>query len=108
MVCAKEYLDGLVKGPWAGDRFRITGADEMPPLKGGKGWKDVTKDVNRLLRHLLRHEFPKMGCETEDDEKEDGGIEKGENQDCEKKVDDKKEDEDHAAGGGLRGENGAK
>ncbi|KAM5542354.1 hypothetical protein V8D89_003813 [Ganoderma adspersum] len=93
MECGEEYLDGLVKGPWVGDRFRITSADEMPPLKGGKEWKDVTKDVNRLLRHLLRHEFPEKDCETEDDEKVGGGAEKGENQDDREELDEKNDGE---------------
>ena len=108
MGCGEEYLEGLIKGPWAGDRFRITTAGEMPTLKGGKEWKDVTKDVNRLLRHLLRHEFPEQGCETEDDEKGDDETKKDENQNGEKEVDEKKEDEDHVAGEGLGGENEAK
>ncbi|KAM5542358.1 hypothetical protein V8D89_003817 [Ganoderma adspersum] len=55
MYCGREFVNGLVKGPWAGDRFRITSADEMPPPKGGKEWKGVTKDseVNTLLCHLF-------------------------------------------------------
>ncbi|KAI1789081.1 hypothetical protein LXA43DRAFT_1155718 [Ganoderma leucocontextum] len=57
MGCSEEYEDRIAKGPWAGDRFRITSAADMPQLKGGKEWKDVTKEVNRLLCHLWGNEM---------------------------------------------------
>lgn len=66
MACSGEYEDRLAKGPWAGDQFRITSEADMPPLKGGQEWKDVTKDVNRMLRHLWNGEM---------DENEDEGEE---------------------------------
>ncbi|KAI1795039.1 hypothetical protein LXA43DRAFT_61815 [Ganoderma leucocontextum] len=71
MRCGEEYIDKLVKGPWAGDRFRITSADEMPPVKGEKKWKDVTKEVNTLLCHLLGREMPEE--DHEDGEALPGG-----------------------------------
>ncbi|KAI1795045.1 hypothetical protein LXA43DRAFT_882314 [Ganoderma leucocontextum] len=67
MWCGEEYIDKLVKGPWAGDRFRITIADEMPWLKGGKEWKDVTKDVNALLCHLLGREMAEEEVARDDE-----------------------------------------
>ncbi|PIL37571.1 hypothetical protein GSI_01265 [Ganoderma sinense ZZ0214-1] len=47
----KDDEERLVRGPWAGDRFRITSAAEMPllKLKGGKEWKDVTEELAMLL-----------------------------------------------------------
>ncbi|TBU45172.1 hypothetical protein BD309DRAFT_989711 [Dichomitus squalens] len=75
MVCKAKYRDILVQGPWAGDRFRIVSADSMPAPKVGTEWKDVTKDVNRLLRHLWRHEMNDDAVHSEDDEENREGSE---------------------------------
>ncbi|KAI0722527.1 hypothetical protein C8Q76DRAFT_670580 [Earliella scabrosa] len=54
--CGDEYMERLVKGPWAGDRFCIATLKEMPLLKigAGKEWKDVTAEVDELLLHLWK------------------------------------------------------
>ncbi|PIL37570.1 hypothetical protein GSI_01264 [Ganoderma sinense ZZ0214-1] len=97
MCCGEEYKDGLVKGPWAGDRFRIISMDEMPVLKGGKRWRDVTGEVNELLCHLLEGEFPEEYCKKEAAEKED--VEK---EACQQK-DSEKDGEKVNGGGGIAG-----
>ncbi|PIL34440.1 hypothetical protein GSI_03216 [Ganoderma sinense ZZ0214-1] len=66
IACSKEVEEKLVKGPWAGDRFRITSADDMPTLPGGKEWKDVTKEVSQMLRHLWRHGMREDAGEDEE------------------------------------------
>ncbi|EJF62202.1 hypothetical protein DICSQDRAFT_135794 [Dichomitus squalens LYAD-421 SS1] len=79
MMCGEKYRDSLVQGPWAGDRFRIVSADSMPAPKVGTDWKDVTKDVNRLLRHLWRHEMEDDTVHSDDDEEnKEGNEESGE------------------------------
>nr|VWO96909.1 Homocitrate synthase [Ganoderma boninense] len=71
MACSEKVEKQLVKGPWAGDRLRIMSADDMPPLHGGKEWKDVTEEVNRMLRHLWRANDILSDDEDESDEEEE-------------------------------------
>ena len=62
MVCAEAFKPQLTEGAWAGDRFCIVtvgdGADgavdveELPDLEGGLRWKDVTEEVDALLKHI--------------------------------------------------------
>nr|VWP00511.1 Major facilitator superfamily multidrug transporter NAG4 (N-acetylglucosamine utilization protein 4) (Transmembrane protein 2) [Ganoderma boninense] len=83
MCCDEEHRARLVEGPWAGDRFRIVTVGEMPPLTGGRKWKDVTREVNELLCHLLEGEFPEeyrklIGSQKDGGEKGVGGKGDGE------------------------------
>ena len=68
IACDVEYADRLAKGPWAGDRFRITTVNQLPVLKDGREWKDVTEEANLLLCHLWS-KIP----ETEDDPESETG-----------------------------------
>ncbi|PIL34423.1 hypothetical protein GSI_03198 [Ganoderma sinense ZZ0214-1] len=68
MACSDEVEKRLAKGPWAGDRFRIVSAKDMPQLQGDREWKDVTGDVNRTLRHLWRENEGSDGEEGDGDE----------------------------------------
>ena len=62
MVCADAFKPQLTEGAWAGDRFCIIivgdGADgavdvkKLPDLEGGLRWKDVTEEVDALLKHI--------------------------------------------------------
>ncbi|KAI0677689.1 hypothetical protein C8Q78DRAFT_1003904 [Trametes maxima] len=48
-----DFLDVLVQGSWAGDRFIVATIDALPALGPGLGeWRDVTEGVNRLLQHI--------------------------------------------------------
>ncbi|KAH9899409.1 hypothetical protein C8Q73DRAFT_787297 [Cubamyces lactineus] len=51
MCCSQEYEEKLMRGRWAGDKFCIVTEDTMPKLEDGE-WKDVTKEVDSLLRHI--------------------------------------------------------
>ncbi|PIL36441.1 hypothetical protein GSI_00130 [Ganoderma sinense ZZ0214-1] len=111
MCCGEEYKDRLVKGPWAGDRFRIISEDEMPVLKGGKRWRDVTGEVNELLCHLLEGEFPEEYCKTICSPKEGGMKEAAEKENveeeaCQQKDNEKKDGEKGNGAGGAGGEVG--
>ncbi|KAM5540001.1 hypothetical protein V8D89_006333, partial [Ganoderma adspersum] len=72
MGCSEEVEGRLARGPWAGDRFRITSASDMPPLQGGKEWKDVMKEVNQMLRHLWGNETSDDEGKGDEDNSEDG------------------------------------
>ena len=50
--CAEGYRERLVRGPWAGDRFCITGLEGMQALVDGREWVDVTAEADQLLCHL--------------------------------------------------------
>ena len=62
MVCADAFKPQLTAGAWAGDRFCIvTVGDgvggmvevgELPNPEEGLRWKDVTEEVDALLRHI--------------------------------------------------------
>ena len=78
ILCSEEAEERLAKGPWAGDRFRITSEGDMPLLAEGTQteWKDVTEDVNTMLRDLWSAD------ESSDDEdgSEDGNEDEDEDE----------------------------
>ncbi|KAI1795038.1 hypothetical protein LXA43DRAFT_61746 [Ganoderma leucocontextum] len=77
VACDAEYAGQLAKGPWAGDKFRITTVNELPVLKDGKEWKDVTEEANKLLCHLWEREMSGVedGSDTEAGSGEDSEAE---------------------------------
>ncbi|KAH9892844.1 hypothetical protein C8Q73DRAFT_75141 [Cubamyces lactineus] len=51
----EKYVERIMRGPWAGDRFCVTARKNMPQLASGIGeWRDVSDEVVKFLSIFVR------------------------------------------------------
>ena len=51
-----DINERLCRGPWAGDRICITSVDVLPEAEGRRAWRDVSAEVEEVLREVWKTE----------------------------------------------------